>query len=174
MKKGFQVIIGLIMISSIVYVVYSEFFIVAKQTVASDENHAPDFSLLSLDGEEYVLSDREGKGVLVNFWATYCPPCEKEMPAIEKVYKEYKNKGVEIVAINVGEPRLIVNRFVKDRNLSFPILLDSDAEISKDYEVQTLPTTVLIDEKGRVVETIKGEMKEEEIRSYVERILPEK
>ena len=126
-----------------------------------------------LEGNEVKLEDYRGKGVLLNFWATYCPPCEKEMPYLESAYKDYKDKGIEILAVDVGEPRILVNQFVSKKELSFPVLLDWNGDTADLYEVHTLPVTFLINEEGEITEKISGELTEENIHHYLESIIPE-
>ncbi|MBS4173322.1 thiol-disulfide oxidoreductase ResA [Bacillus sp. FJAT-49736] len=117
---------------------------------------APDFLLKDMKGNTHRLSDYKGKGVFLNFWGTYCPPCKSEMPYMDEVYKTYKNKGVEILAVNVGESNFIVNKFVKQYKLSFPILIDKDRDVQSVYGVDALPHSVLIGPDGKVKQVIIG------------------
>jgi peroxiredoxin len=111
---------------------------------AGDE--AIDFKMKDLSGEEVTLSKFKGKKVIINFWATWCPPCKEEMPVMEDFYKKYRDK-VEILAINI-DPQYNVKEYQESLGLSFPILLDEDDKINKAYDILTVPTTYVINEQG--------------------------
>lgn len=167
-------LIVLIVLLAIGYAIYSGFFTNAKAGKSTaDSNVAYNFTLSDLEGNDHNLTDYLGKGVVVNFWATYCPPCEKEMPYIENAYQDYKNQGVEVLAINVEEPMRIANLFISEKNVSFPVLLDRYGKTSQAYEVINLPVTFFINAEGEIVERISGEMTEEMIRENMEKIKPE-
>ncbi|WP_461829113.1 TlpA disulfide reductase family protein [Aquifex sp.] len=116
---------------------------------------APDFTLKTLDGREISLKDFKGKVVLINFWATWCPPCREELPLFERLYKKYKDKGFVILAVNTDPENL--QDFLKDygENLSFPILIGNDDILNK-YPVRGLPTSILIDREGKIVKVRLG------------------
>ncbi len=133
---------------------------------------APNFVLTDLKGNEVVLDDYKGRGVFLNFWGTYCPPCEREMPYMENQYAVYKDQGVEILAVNVGEADLTVDRFVQRHQLTFPILMDQRREVLQLYGVIPLPTTFLIDPDGVIIKIITGGMTESDIADYMESIKP--
>lgn len=126
---------------------------------------APNFELIALNGEKVRLSDFRGKKVLINFWATWCPPCVKEMPAMQAFYDEYAAKeNIVIFAINATNQEATtdtVKQFVRKNGISFPILLDEQGDVLLHYEVLTLPTSLIIDEGGMVVEQILGPVTEE-------------
>lgn len=107
---------------------------------------APNFELENLHGEKVQLSDFKGKKVMINFWATWCPPCKAEMPDMQKFYEQYGDQ-VTILAINI-DPEYDVKGFVQQMNISFPILLDDQDKVSSAYKILTIPTTFIIDEKG--------------------------
>lgn len=133
---------------------------------------APDFTLVDLNGEKHKLSDYEGQGVFLNFWGTYCPPCEKEMPAMDRQYQVYKDQGVQILAINIAQTDLEVQGFVDKYQLSFPVPIDKTKDVRDAYNVTNLPATVLIDPDGKVAKIITGEMTEADIASYMELVKP--
>ena len=111
---------------------------------------APDFELTKLDGTNVKLSDLKGKKVILNFWATWCGPCQQEMPDMEAFYKEHK-ENVEILAVNytpsekVGEEK--VSNFIKEKGITFPVLLDKNIDVTTAYKVITIPTSYFIDTK---------------------------
>ncbi|MCO0599880.1 thiol-disulfide oxidoreductase ResA [Peribacillus butanolivorans] len=161
-----------ILVLGLGYTIYTNLIIKNEAVTIDQSNLAPDFTLQDLKGNEVKLSDYRGKGVILNFWATYCPPCEKEMPYLNKVYQEYEDKGIEILAVNAQEPRIIVSPFVLEKKLSFSILLDRTGEAIEQYKVNNLPVTYLINEDGEITQTISGELTEKKVRSYVESIIP--
>ena len=136
---------------------------------------APDFELPSIrnvDGEVLRLSDLKGKGIMLNFWATYCEPCEEEMPYMESLYPEYKEKGIEILAVSVDATELVIHNFSDRYDLSFPILHDRRMTVLDHYGVRPLPTTYFIDENGIVVERVIGGLTLERLEGYLKQIEP--
>jgi peroxiredoxin len=107
---------------------------------------APEFELKNLDGETVKLSDFRGKKVMVNFWATWCPPCKKEMPDMQKFYKEHKG-DIVILAINI-DPESDVSGYAQKLGLHFPILLDKQDVANTTYRILSIPTTFFINEEG--------------------------
>jgi peroxiredoxin len=122
------------------------------------EPFAPVFTLKNLDGKEVNLEDYRGKVVLLNFWATWCEPCLEEMPALQKTYNLLKNKGFVVLAVSIDRKSREnnVRAFAKNLNLSFPILLDSDQNVLNKYFNNTLPTSYLINSKGKLKGFISG------------------
>lgn len=111
---------------------------------------APDFELETLSGETARLSDYQGQDVMLNFWATWCPPCRAEMPDMEQLYEE---EDIEILAVNLlGTETSVedVDAFIEEYQLTFPILLDDPVEVTEDFEAYTVPTTFMIDKDGRI------------------------
>lgn len=117
---------------------------------------ATDFTLPSKSGENIQLSDLRGKVVMINFWATWCGPCRQEMPELDKLYQRYSSAGFEILGVNVeselDEPKV----FLKKNPVSFPVLFDTESDVSEAYNVQAMPTTVLIDRDGNLRQLYKG------------------
>ncbi|MFC3040476.1 TlpA family protein disulfide reductase [Virgibacillus xinjiangensis] len=119
---------------------------------------APDFELTTLEGDTVKLSDYRGKRVMLNFWATWCPPCRDEMPDMQKLYD---NKEVEVLAVDLLDTeknKSDVADFVEELKLSFPILLDETSEVADEYKVQAYPTTYMIDSEGRIQSRMMGAM----------------
>ncbi len=118
---------------------------------------APDFELVSLDGQKVKLSDFRGKAVLLNFWATWCPPCKIEMPWFVELQKQYGKDGLVVlgVALDDSEPQKI-SEFAHEMGLNYPVLLGND-QVSDDYgNVQYLPTTFYIDRNGKIIDKAAG------------------
>ncbi len=119
---------------------------------------APLFTLKGLDGEKINLQDYKGKTVLLNFWATWCVPCKEEMPAMQRLYNVFKDKNFEILAVSVDRGNIKgVESFVKMTGMTFPVLLDQDQTVRKKYFINALPTSYLIDNKGKMKGFISGE-----------------
>ena len=136
-------------------------------------DEAPDFQLINLDGETVKLSDYRGQGVFLNFWATYCPPCKKEMPFMQNQYERFKEKGVTILAVDVAEPQPVVEDFAVKYGLTFPVLLDMNQDTMDLYDVAAIPVSFLIDENGKVVDRITAGLTESQIADYMKKIIPE-
>ena len=102
---------------------------------------APDFQLYNLEENPVSLINFRGMPVLINFWATWCPPCRAEMPYLQKVYEEWSAKGLALLTINIGESSSQVSEFMESYNLSFPVLLDTRNSIAEKYNIRVIPTT---------------------------------
>jgi len=117
---------------------------------------APDFSLMDIDEQVFNLKDLRGKVVIVNFWATWCPPCRFELPAMERAYGKLKDKDVVMLAINVGEDNDTIFNFTADYPVSFPLLMDTDSKVTQAYSVIGLPTTYIINPAGEIIYKVIG------------------
>jgi peroxiredoxin len=113
-----------------------------------DQAPTPDFTLPNPDGKKVSLKDFRGKLVFLNFWATWCVPCREEMPAMEKLYQEFKDRNFVILAVNVKDRKQDAVNFAKELKLSYPIVIDPDAQVGLLYGAWGLPTTYLIGPKG--------------------------
>lgn len=111
---------------------------------------APDFRLMSLEGKPVSLSDFSGQVVLVNTWATWCPPCKAEMPTLHQFYLDNKDKGFVVLAVNSQEEQSTVSAFIQQQGFTFPVLLDSRAEMMNRYNVRGLPTSFIIGRDGAI------------------------
>lgn len=112
---------------------------------------APDFSLRDMDGVEHRLSAYRGKVVILNFWATWCPPCREEMPSMQRAWQQLKDEDIVMLAINVGEDEDRIFEFTASYPVDFPLLLDLDSAVIGSWPVRGLPTTFVIDPQGRIV-----------------------
>jgi peroxiredoxin len=118
---------------------------------------APNFSLPGLDGQMVSLTDYKGKVVLLNIWATWCPPCVEEMPSMEKLYQELQGEGFEILAVSIDESGAQdVLPFMKKHKLSFPALIDSRGTLKGLYQTTGVPESFIIDKDGMLVEKVIG------------------
>ena len=117
---------------------------------------APDFALERLGGGEISLAGLRGQVVLVNFWATWCKPCEDEMPSMERLYRSLEGSGFELVAVSVDEDPALVESFRERMAISFPIALDPSQEVSRRYQTTGFPESLLVDRDGTVLERYVG------------------
>lgn len=166
-----RTIILLILGGAIAFALYANFTKDDLQKIEVGKK-VPDFSLVDLNGEQHKLSDYKGKGVFLNFWATYCGPCEREMPFMNSQYLQYKDKDVTVLAVNIGESDLAVKKYTERLKLEFPILLDSEGEVNSTYGVVNLPATYLIDKDGKLVKVHTGQLREEDVKDFMEQIKP--
>lgn len=112
---------------------------------------AADFSLTDIDERRHTLSGYRGKVVIVNFWATWCPPCRFELPSMDRAWQRLKDKDVVMLGINVGEDAETIFTFTSDYPVTFPLLMDRDSSVLQKYPVIGLPTTFIISPEGKLV-----------------------
>ena len=116
----------------------------------ADRPMAPDFALPDIDAAIHRLSDYRGQVVIVNFWATWCPPCREEMPSMQRAWEQIQDENIVILAIDIGEDEDTIFTFTGDYPVEFPLLLDLDSSVIQDWPVRGLPTTFVIDPQGRI------------------------
>ncbi|TSA15456.1 TlpA family protein disulfide reductase [bacterium] len=131
---------------------------------------APAFTLSDVNGHQVSLSDFKGKVVILDFWATWCPPCKREIPDFIKLQSEYGSKGVQIVGIALDQPEK-VKAFERDNAMNYPVLMGND-EVSAHYGgVESIPTTFIIDKAGRIVTKYEGFRSKETFESQIKKLL---
>ena len=136
-------------------------------------NLAPDFQLQNLDGQTVSLGNLQGKPVLINFWATWCPPCCSEMPYIQEIYEEWSGKGLEVLAINIGESSSKAEEFMQSNDLSFTVLLDTKQDVAQRYNITGIPTTFFIDKDGIIQDKVIGAFQNKtQIENRLGKIMP--
>lgn len=133
--------------------------LVGLQPAPEPGSPAPDFTLQTLEGDTVTLSDLRGRPVVVNFWATWCPPCRAEIPALDAVYRE-RAGDVVILGVDVQENPATVAAFVDEIGMSYPVPLDPNAEVARLYRVRAFPTTVFVDADGIVRHIVSGPLNE--------------
>lgn len=132
---------------------------------------APDFVLQDIYGKKITLSQFAGnKPVILNFWATWCPPCKQEMPLLQKYYDKHKD-GIEIIAVNMQEDPTLVKDWIKDFEITYTILLDPAEKVKQLYNIYAKPTTYFIDKKGIIRAKKLGQLSEDELSPYIKEIL---
>jgi len=127
---------------------------------------APDFSLKSESGKIYHLADLRGQVVVINFWATWCPPCRREMPSMQRMWQKIKGKGITVLAVNVGEDADTIFEFLGAYPVDFPLLMDQDGSVIKRYPVTGLPTTYIVNPQGMVTHRAVGSREWDDPRLY--------
>ncbi|MBE3569559.1 MAG: TlpA family protein disulfide reductase [Bacillales bacterium] len=127
--------------------------------------NAPDFTLPTLKGDWVHLRERKGQKVIINFWATWCPPCKEEIPVLQTFYEQ--NKGlVELLAVNI-DPESNVSHFAEEYGISYPILLDKDGTVNETYKVAAIPTTYVIDENGMIIDKHIGNLQLQQMTNWL-------
>jgi peroxiredoxin len=141
---------------------------------ATADGTAPGFTVRTINSGKVSLSDLRGKVVLVNFWATWCPPCRLEMPGFERVYQEYKDKGFTVVGLSTDEDGPgVVNSFIQQHGITYPVGMATD-EMRRLYGgVDALPESFLVDKTGHVRKMVEGMFSEETLRRQVDQLLAE-
>lgn len=141
----------------------------------ADDSHAPDFTLLNLSDNTVNLSDYRGKVVLINFFATYCPPCRMEMPTFIELQRKYGPKGFVIIGISVdNDPHKVLPLFIEQLGINFPVLLATN-KVLKDYgNIYALPVTFILDKEHIVVKKITGMVNEEELIPIIKGLVEKK
>ncbi|MBI4330667.1 MAG: TlpA family protein disulfide reductase [Chloroflexi bacterium] len=133
---------------------------------------APDFSLPTTDGQTIKLSDLQGRPVMINFWATWCPPCRDEMPLLQGVYEEKMPEGLVLLAVDIGETSEQVKKFARDNKLTFTFVLDLDKSVAATYGIRAIPTTILVDKNGDIRDVKVGAYTNKaEIRNALKKIM---
>jgi len=138
----------------------------------NEGNLARDFALVTVDGTEVSLDDYRGQVVLINFWATWCPPCRAEIPEIEEVYQTRREDGLVVLGGNAQEPVRTVEPFVDTFDMSYPVLLDEAGEVIKAYRASGLPMSIVVDQEGIIQKRHVGFLSGAMLRHYLADLLP--
>lgn len=132
---------------------------------------APDFEVKDYTGKTVKLSDYRGKPVLLNFWATWCPPCKVEMPELQAAYQAHQQDGLILLGINLGESPATIKKYVEEQNFNWPMLPDPDGKLKTTFNVIGYPTTVFIDQSGIVRSVQIGGMDRQILESKLSQFL---
>jgi len=111
---------------------------------------APDFSLKSSSGKNLRLSEHRGEVVMINFWATWCGPCRQEMPLLNRLHEQYRKAGFTLLGVSVDDKPQAAQEMARQLSVGFPVLFDSEKQVSRRYDVDAMPTTLIIDRDGKV------------------------
>lgn len=137
--------------SSLLILAFTLALLFLPQTVVQAKSYkAPNFTLKTIKGKTIKLSHYKGKVVYLDFWASWCEPCRKSFPVMRNLQRKYKSKGLRVVTINLDKNRKEVRRFLREYRTNFPIALDPRGKIARRYGVKAMPSSYLIDRKGRI------------------------
>ena len=134
---------------------------------------APDFEIELVDGDTVTLSGYRGEVVLLNFWGTWCPPCRAEMPALQRTWEEYKDRGVVFLGVAIYDEKADVEKFAEAYGITYPLGVDIQGDLTVDYKVTSFPTTFLIDREGNEVRRIVNPVNEGFLRIFLNGMLRE-
>ncbi|MDO5014700.1 MAG: TlpA disulfide reductase family protein [Clostridia bacterium] len=174
-------LIAIVLISIIVIAVYitqskkNTPTVEAPVSQTQEKEKAPDIEITDVNGKKIKLSSLKGKGIVLNFFSTHCPPCKAELPDFQKVYNEYSdNENVEFVCVSVigalGEKQDDAKKYFEKNNFSLPLYLDEDQSASNAYNVYSIPQTYIIDKDGYIVNNHLGMVDEDTLKSDIEQI----
>jgi len=136
--------------NTIIALVFSVFAASSLASSGMEGHTAPDFALKSSTGENLRLSEYRGDVVMINFWATWCGPCRQEMPLLDELYSRYQRVGFNLLGVNIDDDSRRAMQMAEELGINFPVLFDAQKEVSKLYEVEAMPVTVLVDREGTV------------------------
>jgi len=165
----------LVLVAAIIYTLMTN--LTGEKVTRQDiGDEAPNFELVQVnDNHESTkvnLSELKGQGVMLNFWGTWCAPCREEMPYMESLYPEYKEKGVQIVAVNLDQSELKVDQFIEEFNLTFPVPHDVRDEVRELYGIGPLPSTVFINPEGIIDDVVIGALTLDRLEAQLNNIQP--
>lgn len=144
---------------------------ISSKSALETREPAPNFTLVLIDGGNFNLSDHKGKPVLINFFASWCLPCRDEMPVLEKIVQQYKQKGVVFLGIAVDDTEEKMKDFIAKYNVTFPVGLDKTATIQKSFGLYGIPTTYFIDKQGVITYFHSGSVTEELMQHELDKLL---
>lgn len=168
---------------SINFITASPAYAVSNQSASVDKNVAPDFELLDQNGQKRRLSDYRGKVVFLNFWATWCPPCRREMPDIQALYESHGKNLNDVVVLAVANPKSIeypqaqdvplleVKKFLNKNHFTYPVVMDMTGEVFGKYQIEVFPTTFMIDKNGAAFGYIRGSLTTDVMNRMVQQTL---
>lgn len=170
----FRTVILALLLAALVYAIVANTSKTNEPSAIGDT--APNFALTQINEnnelEKINLSDLKGKGVMLNFWATYCKPCEEEIPYMESLYGEYANQDIEIVAVSLDYGELVIHQFIDKHSITFPVVHDKSDVVRDMYKVGPIPTTLFIDPEGVIVERVAGALSLDRLEEYFKMIQP--
>lgn len=147
-------------------------FLMISLVSFSNSAKAPNFNLKDQYGVVHSLENYKGKVIFLNFWATWCPPCKKEMPDVESIYKEYGENKKDVIILGVNsEKENEVKKFLKDKGYTFPTVIDENSEVMRKYFIQAFPTSFVIDKEGNIYGYVMGGLTKEQIKQVIEEVL---
>jgi peroxiredoxin len=131
-----------------ILIAFSSLMLSSTASAVKIRQAAPDFTLASNTGSNIRLKDLRGKVVMINFWATWCAPCRKELPLLNDLYNKYKSKGFVLLGVNIDEHSKLAKKMITELKINFPVLFDSSQKTSESYDLQAMPSTFIVDKNG--------------------------
>lgn len=172
-KKWMQYIIMLLILVAIGFILYVS-VVKDGEKVVKVGDKAPLFELKTVEGDKVALSDYKGKGVILNFWGTWCEPCKEEMPDLNRMNKIYQSKGVEVLTVHVKDSPQQVKQFFSElpEDVDLKVALDGSGDVMSAYNANDLPNTYIIDKDGVIKAHHKGQMSRTDIKKYMDMVQP--
>lgn len=172
-KKWMQYIIMLLILIAIGFILYVS-VVKDGEKVVKVGDKAPLFELKTVEGDKVALSDYKGKGVILNFWGTWCEPCKEEMPDLNRMNKIYQSKGVEVLTVHVKDSPQQVKQFFSElpEDIDLKVALDGSGDVMSAYNANELPNTYIIDKDGVIKAHHKGQMSRTDIKKYMDMVQP--
>lgn len=172
-KKWMQYIIMLLILIAIGFILYVS-VVKDGEKVVKVGDKAPLFELQTVEGDKVALSDYKGKGVILNFWGTWCEPCKEEMPDLNRMNKIYQSKGVEVLTVHVRDSPQQVKQFFSElpEDIDLKVALDGSGDVMSAYNANDLPNTYIIDKDGVIKAHHKGQMSRTDIKKYMDMVQP--
>lgn len=172
-KKWMQYIIMLLILIAIGFILYVS-VVKDGEKVVKVGDKAPLFELKTVEGDKVALSDYKGKGVILNFWGTWCKPCKEEMPDLNRMNKIYQSKGVEVLTVHVKDSPQQVKQFFSElpEDIDLKVALDGSGDVMSAYNANDLPNTYIIDKDGVIKAHHKGQMSRTDIKKYMDMVQP--
>ena len=183
MKQGWKILFGFAVFAAVLVIAYFGYSALknnygssGKQSTGSQSTIAAvDFTVQDSTGKDVKLFDFKGKPMVVNFFASWCPPCKEELPDFEKMYKEYNSKGIVFMMVDLTdgerETKEIGQEFIKSNKYTFPVYYDIKQDAAKTYGISSIPDTLFIDKNGVIVGSYVGAINEKTIKSNIEKII---
>ena len=158
----------LMMVPAVAFVALLTFAVVRSAPQAETGSLAPEFDLPTLEGDSTLSSDElKGKPVVLNFWASWCAPCREEAPLLERTWREYRKDGVVFVGVNIRDSLTDARRFVKEFDITYPVVRDESQKLADDLGVFGLPETFFLDDKWRLLATVAGQSQDDQRQTVV-------
>jgi cytochrome c biogenesis protein CcmG/thiol:disulfide interchange protein DsbE len=172
-QRGFRLGLGsiVLLVGIVLVAVVFGIALLQRNQTQPTAGPAPDFTLTTLDGDTYRLADLKGQVVVINFWASWCGPCRVEAPALQKVWERYQNQGVTFLGVAYTDTERGAREFIAQYSQTYPNGLDLGTKISDLYNIQGVPETFIINQRGEVVEFIMQQVNEAQLSAILDRVL---
>jgi cytochrome c biogenesis protein CcmG, thiol:disulfide interchange protein DsbE len=171
-RRANPLFIAVLMLLPLLVVVLLGMALIEANQAQLNSGVAPDFTLTTYDGETFTLSEHRGKVVLINFWASWCVPCEAEADDLNAIYNEYKDRGLVMIGVGYNDTETNARRFMERFDMRYPAAHDR-GDVSRDYRVRGVPETFIIDKNGVIRQAILSEVTAQRLRTLLDPLLAE-